>query len=122
MADDADMDRATSPEPACLGGCSRDCSVFLCLDAGNDSDRYELMSTSGLARADIGSWALSPTWAVMMCIISTTYRLASRVIGQAFSSMRSARMNAPTYLDRRDPPDIAVGHANEPGLMFINPE
>jgi hypothetical protein len=56
--DYAGKDVYTSTGPVYTGGCAWDHSVFLCIDAGDGDDTYNLERTTGLGLADIGSWAV----------------------------------------------------------------
>lgn len=56
--DYAGADLYTSTGPTYHGGCSWDRSAFMCIDAGDGDDRYELQRSPGLGIADHGSWGI----------------------------------------------------------------
>jgi len=56
--DYAGADLYTSTGPTYHGGCAWDRSAFMCIDAGDAGDRYELQRSPGLGIADHGSWAI----------------------------------------------------------------
>jgi hypothetical protein len=58
FVDYAGKDEYGSTGPTYNGGCAWDKSVFLCIDAGAEGDRYRLDRSAGLGRADIGSWGV----------------------------------------------------------------
>jgi len=51
-------DRYSSTGPVYNGGTAWDLSAMLCIDAGQDSDVYDLRRSDGLGRADHHSWSL----------------------------------------------------------------
>ena len=51
-------DTYASTGPTYNGGCAWDHSAFVFIDAGAEGDKYEWARSSGLGRADIGSWGV----------------------------------------------------------------
>ncbi len=58
FADYEGADQYGSTGPTYNGGCAWDHSAFMFIGGGRGKDRYDWSKTSGMGRADIGSWAV----------------------------------------------------------------